>query len=329
MRRGMLAAALLLACMLPARTLAESAIYFSCTPSIPSEGESTTCDASTLLLSPKTPVAWYASPGPGLPCDTSRSLGDYVYSAGIQFGAAGVYQVCLTFSDGAGNFPTSSAPITVADVAPAIWVPDWLPPVVGYIWSPDVSINEWSSPTCTINFGEGSTINGTVESSEPGWWYCHGHHTFSSSGDYTVTFNAGETDGSFTANPYSQVVTVLSDPYTFVDGMQLTYKAGRNVTFTGQVRIYGPGIPVPKATVSASWYKVDGGGTPTGAAVATGQAVTNRSGVAKFTARFAAGDSYALCVTGVTKTGWTYRTDLTTVKTWNGMPCRYVLIPGP
>lgn len=323
MRRFLIVSALAM-CAVPLSVAAGPAGYVSCTPA--QEGGITTCTSS---LPPGYSIdSWYASPSPGTTCDFDTELGAAPFIE-IEVQAVGLYAVCLQYTSELGT-GISSTTVTVSNAVPlflSAWInPD---PVAGYATQVlTADFEEWSTPTCTVDFGDGtSQVSGQIGGSA-GYWYCDAPpHVYASANTYKVTFSAKESDGGVTIS-YTQPFTVIADPYMYVDQVSVSWKSGRTVTWTGIVRIVDPaGAGLPKASVKVDWFELDATGGRILPAVATSTALTSRSGVAKFTARFATGKYYTLCVSDGTdavtnKAAWDYRTDY-------GKKCASYKIPPP
>ena len=160
----------------------------------------------------------------------------------------GTYTAALTAADSAGHNGSSSATVTVNDVAPTVSLSA---PSTSTVGTPnsftaiatDISpADEAAGFTYSWNFGDGSTASGDSPT-----------HWFTSAGTYTVTATATDEYGMVGKASGTIVISGTSGSLVVSAGTNVTTSAGSTLTFAGSV---SGGV----APYTESWILGDGNG---------------------------------------------------------------------
>jgi ELWxxDGT repeat protein len=126
----------------------------------------------------------------------------FVVAGAHTYAEEGTYTVTVNVTKGGGQPNTAMATIKVADA------PTWAGRVYqrtteGQTFTGTVATITDGSPlgkvsdfTATIQWGDGTTTNGTVTQTGPGKFAVHGGHTYAAAGTYTVTVTARDAGGA-------------------------------------------------------------------------------------------------------------------------------------
>lgn len=174
---------------------------------------------------PLTP-SWSWAAGAGVDAGATCTFGDASsLPTTVTCTDDGVYTLTLSASDGNHPAVTSTATLTVANVAPVVSITsptDMSQVMTGANVAVAASLSDAGANdthTCTIDWGDGSTTQGTVTNG-----VCSGSHAYATYGTYDVTVTATDDDNGKGSDT---VTVVVADTETKVTGGGFVLDDGR------------------------------------------------------------------------------------------------------